>query len=94
MFRVNTSSVFQNHNGFFGGEENEPFERNVRTKPRRSASAQEAFEARKGKRNKPQRGKDNWAGLGASDEYSVKVQEQAIRMCPNGVPAWQKERAL
>ncbi|QNJ57295.1 hypothetical protein Stalingrad_12 [Pseudomonas phage Stalingrad] len=68
------------------------FESTKSNKPRRDAAAQEAFAARKGKRNKHQRGKDHWEGLGATVEHSHKVQEQAIRMCPIGVPAWHKER--
>lgn len=62
------------------------------TKVRRNAAEQKAFADRKGKRNKHQRGKDHWEGLGATVEHSMKVQEQAIRLCPNGVPAWHRER--
>lgn len=63
MSRTNfAANVRQDHNGFFdAGNGHAKYERFASTKPRRSAEAQEAFEARKGKRNKPVReGRVSW----------------------------------
>lgn len=81
-------TVRQDHNGFFGGDELQQFEKTTRTSTRRSHADQEAYRARKGKRNKHERGDDRWDDLGATKEYAEKVHVKSIDHFPVGVPRW------
>lgn len=65
------------------------FEKTQRTTPRRSAQDMEAVRAKKGKRNKTQRGKDNWAHLqGTGLSHAEYVSENAIEHSMQR-PAWE-----
>lgn len=65
------------------------FEKTKRTTERRSFKEVEQVRARKGKRNKHERGgSEQWELRGATKEYSEKVHTKAIENFPLGVPRW------